>query len=420
MIMPKGWWKELSCVIVAAGLLMVALPKVVAGSDAVQWAVLVYVEGARDLEELSDAYQRYLNRVALGGEVSVAAELVKRAGPGNEEIWARRYLYNQAGRHFEEVVKLSDSSPSDRLANLIKWGLSQIVAEHYALVVAGHGQIAPILPMGTAATAERSPGEVGAPFSARDLRAGLIQGLSGAQTGKKIEILFLDCCYGVTLEVAVGLKPVVNYLVGSPGLMYSPGLPWDEILSWLVARPRASAHAWARLAVQAARNYWQREGEPAVSMTAVDLSKVEAICHRIETWAEAVDPYVATAAPELALARSRAENWGPDEELVDIGGFMTALSRTSNCVAVTWPARRVAQSVEKAVLASYLGEPLAPGKVRGPGLAVFFPLEVQRWPEIYRGRRLESSLAHWRSFLSHYLSVLKGSLVQQTTLGTSG
>ncbi len=416
--MAEGRWKELGCALMVVGLLVTAPLKVVADGGAAQWAVLVYVEGGHDLEGLSDTYQQYLDRVAFGRQVTAAAQLVEWVGPGSKQIRARRYLYNEAGRR-SEVVSLGDSSPSARLANLIKWGMGQIVAEHYALVVAGHGQIAPVLPTGRSGTAEPRPDEIGAPFSARDLRDGLIQGLSGAQAGK-IEIVFLDCCYGVTLEVAVGLRPVADYLVGSPGLMYSPGLPWDEILSWLVARPEASAHALARSAVQATRSSWQQAGEPTISLVAVDLSRVKAICQRMETWSETVDPYMATVAPELTLARSRAESWGPGGELVDIGGFMTALSRNSNCVEVAQQARWVTQSVKQAVLASYLQGPLGPGKVRDRGLAVFFPLEVERWPEIYRWHGPEGSLVHWRSFLSSYMNAVQGSVVQQTNSGRPG
>jgi len=416
--MAKGPWQEIGCALVVVGLLMAAPLQVVADSDTAQWAVLVYVECAHDLEALNDTYQQYLDRVAFGGEVTAAAQLVEWAGLGSKEIRARRYLYNQAGRR-SEVVHLSASSSSARIANLIKWGMSQTAAEHYALVVAGHGQIAPVLSTGRLAAAEPGPDEVGVPFSARDLREGLTQGLSSAQAGK-IEIVFLDCCFGVTLEVAVGLRPVADYLVGSPGFMYSPGLPWDKILSWLAARPGASAHALARRAVQVTRSSWQQKRGLTISLTAVDLSEVEAIFQRVETWAETVGGRMATVAPELTLARSRAESWGPDGELVDIGGFMTALSRTSNCVAVTQQARQVAQCAEQAVVASYLQGPLGPSKIRARGLAVFFPLEVERWPEIYRWRGPEGNLVYWKSFLCSYLNALQGSVVQQTNLGMPG
>jgi len=99
---------------------------------------------------------------------------------------------------------------------------------------------------------------------------------------------------------------------------------------------------------------------------------------------------------------------------------MTALSRTSNCVVVAQQARQVAQCVEQAVVASYLQEPLGPSKIRAQGLAVFFPLEVERWPEIYRWRGREGSLAHWKSFLRSYLNALQGAVVQQTNSGMPG
>jgi hypothetical protein len=417
--MASGWWKELSCAIVIIGLLAATPPEVVGAVSPSQWAILVYVQSTGDLESLGDSYQQYLQEAALSEQVVVAAEIVERAGGQNDTIRARRWLSDGSGQCVSHVVEPSGTSRVARLANLIKWGIDKTVAQHYALVVAGHGQVAPLLtdPEGAADTAIAQEDRIA--LSAGDLSEALEQGLAGSGV-RKLDVVFLDCCFGATFEVGSQLKQVADYLVGTPGLMYSPGLPWDKILSWLAAHPRASGRLLARRAVESLENTWKDEPELPVSVLAVDLSAIDAVGEWLDTLATAMIAHMPAIIPEITLARSRAESWGPHSELVDLGGLMVAMSSSSDCGAVVQQAHQVERAVERAVVASYLQGSLGPTRLRHLGLAVFFPLGLDWWPDIYHRCSAGEQWMGWKSVLRCYLHALHSSTVEQASTGITG
>lgn len=414
--MVSGWWKELSCVIMVIGLLVAAPLEAVYGASAVDWAILIYAEGTGDLKGLGKSYQQYLEDAALSEQVVVAAEIVECAGERNNAVQVSRSLYGGTTRYLRQIVERPGASRRARLANLIKWGMDQVVAEHYALVVAGHGQIAPILTDREGTDGAAIPEEAGLALSAEDLSEALKQGLAGSGV-RKLGVVFLDCCFGATFEVASELRPVADYLVGSPGLMYSPGLPWDEILSWLAATPHASGRALAQHTVESLENRWEDEPELPVSVIAVDLSAIDAIGERLDTLATAMIAHMPAIIPEITLARSRAESWGPYAELVDLGGLMVAMSSSSDCGVVAQRAQQVARAVERVVVASYLQGSLGPTRLRHLGLAVFFPLGLGRWPDIYRCCGTGKGWGSWKSVLRCYLDALYSPMVEQPNPG---
>jgi len=417
--MASGWWKELSCAILIIGLLAAAPLEVIEAASPVQWAVLIYVQSGGDLEGLGDSYQQYLQDAALSEHIVVAVEIVERTGGQSDTIRARRCLYSAIGQRSPQIEELPAVSQPARIANLIKWGTDQVVAQHYALVVAGHGQVAPILtnPEGVADTA--IPEQYRLTLSAEDLSEALKQGLAGSGV-RKLDVVFLDCCFGTTFEVGSQLKQVADYLVGTPGLMYSPGLPWNEILSWLVAHPRASGRLLAQYAVESLENRWEDEPELPMSVLAMDLSTIDTVGERLDTLATAMIAYMPAIIPEITLARSRAEGWGPHSELVDLGGLMVALSSSSHYGAVAQQAHQVARAVERAVVASYLQGSLGPTRLRHLGLAVFFPLSLDRWPDIYHRGDTGEQWGSWKSALRRYLNVLHGSAVEQAGAAIAG
>ncbi len=419
MIIASGWWKELSCVIVSIGLLAVAPLEVIGAASPAQWAVLIYVQSGGDLEGLGDSYQQYLQQAALNEDVIVAAEIVEWTGGQSNTIRARRCLYSAIGQRSPQIEELSVVSQPARLANLIKWGTDQVVAQHYALVIAGHGQVAPILTEPEGAAGTTIPEQYRLALSAEDLSEAIKQGLAGSGV-RKLDVVFLDCCFGATFEVGSQLKQVADYLVGTPGLMYSPGLPWNEILSWLAAHPRASGRLLAQYAVTSLENRWEDEPELPMSVVAMDLSTIDAVGERLDTLATAMITHMPAIIPEITLARSRAEGWGSHSELVDLGGLMLAMSSNSDCGAVAQQTHQVVRAVERTVVASYLQGSLGPTRLRHLGLAIFFPLGLDRWPDIYRRRGTGEQWGSWKSALCCYLHALHSPAVEQASAGITG
>jgi len=416
--MVSGWWKELSCMIMTIGLLVAAPLEIVHGASTAQWAILIYVEGTGDLKGLGESYQQYLEDAAFSEQVVVAVEMVECARERNNAVQVKRSLYGGTRRYLRQIVERPGASRQARLANLIKWGMDQVIAEHYALVVAGHGQIAPILTDQEGTAGAVIPDEARTALSAEDLSAALKQGLAASGV-RKLGVVFLDCCFGATFEVASELRPVADYLVGSPGLMYSPGLPWDEILSWLAGSLHASERALARHTVESLENRWEDEPELPVSVIAVDLSAIDAIGERLDSLATAMIAHMPAIIPEITLARSQAESWGPYGELVDLGGLMVAMSSSSDRGVVAQRAHQVARAVERAVVASYLQGSLGPTRLRHLGLAVFFPLGLDWWPDIYHCCGTGKDWGSWELVLRRYLDALDSPMVEQLNSGVA-
>ena len=373
-------------------------------SELAEWAVLVYVSEDVDLQPLAASYLRCLEVSRSSDKVIAVAEVVAREGHNGGEVQAKRYWYGRGERRPFESVPLRGVSQSARIANLIKWGMGQAVAKRYALVIAGHGRVAPMI--GADDGAEESS------LSSRDLRTALAVGLADSDR-EKLDALFLDCCFGATVEVAAELSESVGYLVGTPGLMYSPGLPWDQILGWLVDHPEAEARALVGQAVTSSGDLWGREPELPVALVAIDLSRMPGVGQRLEALAAAARGRLPAAIAEITLARSRAESWGSQSELVDLGGFAAALAAVSvsHRSGISQQAQQLVRAIERAVVASYVQGPLAPWRIRHQGLAVFFPLSVERWPDSYQGAYDEEIQRCWMPFLTSYLGGLGQLLV---------
>ncbi len=400
----SGWRKYLGRVVVMVGLLGAVPFEIIGASAPAQWAIIVYVSGEVDLQPVAERYWQCLENARLSDEIIVVAEFVARDGGDGGEVWGQRCWYGKAGRQDCQSEQLTGLSQAARIANLIKWAIHRAPAKRYALVVVGHGRVAPTL-------VTEGNGEEPTSLSSPELRAALAQGLAD-NSREKLDVLFLDCCFGATVEVAAELKDMVGYLVGTPGLMYSPGLPWDEILRWLSAHPDADAQALVQQAVASLGSLWEQEPELPVSLIAIDASRAEAVQRRVRVLAVVARERMPTTVPEITLARSRAESWGSRGELVDLGGFAAALGTISAFGTVAQRAQQLSRAIERAVVARYVQGPLAPGQVRHQGLAVFFPLGREQWPESYQEAYEGGFAKCWGPFLNAYLRGLHGRLAE--------
>ena len=395
--MPASGWGKYLGYLALVGLLVAAEVSAAAARPA-QWGILVYVSEQGGLPQLGNHYLQYLDRARDNSEISAVIQVVGVDGDEPGRVRGQRYFFDEVGQRHCRVVELSETSQAERIANLIKWGMHQTAARHYALVVVGHGQVAPTLASGQ--------GEAAAGLLGPDLQAALGQALAGSTQGK-LDALFLDCCYGVTVEVAAELAETVSYLVGTPGLMYSPGLPWDTILPWLIAHPEADGRALAQQAAASLGDMWQQEPEVSVSLVAIDMSRAAVVGRRLRGLATVARDEMPAIIPEITLARSRAESWGGQAELVDLGGFASVLGAITVHGGVAQQARQLVRAIRRAIVASYRQGPLGPAQVQHQGLAVFFPLGWEGWPAAYgqagKGQIIES----WLPFLNSYLSGLQ-------------
>ena len=372
-----------------------------AAPSPVSWTVMAYLDGDRDLQPAARHYLEQLLGYPQHPQVKVVVQVNMQADEGAGSGIVRYYRDERGGRG-SEAARPTDVG-SERLANFVKWSVEQAPAACYALLIMGHGErLVPAL-------SRDDPAMVaGQSLSAKEIATALGEAERCAGTGR-LETVFMDCCYGATLEVIWALRGVAHYLVGAPGPMYSPGLPWGNILRHLVQQPQAKGRDLAEAAVRAGGTFWQAEPEVPVALLAVDLQRLDSLMQALTRLSQTAVGQMAAVAPELALARSRTVAWGPQTNVADLGGFANVLAEVSASPALAQRAWELAQAVREATVASYIQGPNTRGKARGTGLGMFFPLNLGQTglPAGYEQVAQVSEQSGWGRFLQSYLTQLR-------------
>ena len=129
------------------------------------------------------------------------------AGPAARELW-------------KALKKPSEKKATDALSIFLRYGQEQYVANHYAVVLVGHGMIV--------ANDAFLPDEF--PESSITLKqlGTHIDGFGG-----KLDLLGLHSCSMSAIEVAYELKGTAKYMIASEGPAYVQGWPYRKLLQKL-------------------------------------------------------------------------------------------------------------------------------------------------------------------------------------------
>jgi hypothetical protein len=228
-----------------------------------QWTVLVYMAADNDLSpyalwdlhEMEGSYKsgNYAGST-LTSDLLVQADTSGPTGIRRFHIFQNEGPDYKPGKDVEEFKKASpteihsplvsfekESAPAssaehrDRMRAFLDWGLRAYPAEHYLVVVWGHGQgWAANLP--TTVFAGRFGGFV---FSSSDQDYLSIPTLSSILSEVKestlegtrpIDIYASDACLMQMAEVAYEISPSVRYIVGSAQVQSYLGLPYRQLM----------------------------------------------------------------------------------------------------------------------------------------------------------------------------------------------
>lgn len=184
------------------------------------WTVLIwsasdtnlYPHMQKDLERARAAGDRYDVNVVSQTDHAPQGRGGLRSGPG-----------------FQEELGSTNMADSDRLAEFVQWGMENYPAEHYVLVVAGHGDG----PYGFCRDDSHD-----AWMTPQQLQNGLEK--ARASTGQKLDVLAFDACLMGNLETLHQLKDEARFLVGSEEIADAAGWDYNQAL-----KPQASARDFA-------------------------------------------------------------------------------------------------------------------------------------------------------------------------------
>ncbi len=386
------------------------------------WTLMAYLGGDGSLREAAAGYLAQLEQAGSSQQVGVVAQLDGLGQPGHS--YAARYIIGAAQTGAGQEIGPVNTGSAEALADFVKWAVNVAPARRYALLIMGHGMPvaaldAPFRGGLTSSGLALDAGADGDALTARELAAGLTHGLSAVGT-EQLDVIFLDCCYGGSVEVAYELAEVCRTLVASPGELYSPGLPWRKIVKRLKAAPTMSGRRLARRAIHCAVEVWSAEPGLDRTLLAVDLRRVEAVAEWLRHLSEALGEDIAVTAPAITLARSQARTWGPGGELADLGAFSEALQQASDNQDIVTLAQATQSSVEDLILDLYQQGQGEAEQLAGSGMAVLFPPSLSELPTDYADNCSMANSVGWQDFLDTYLTHLRSLLSREPDARAAG
>ena len=170
----------------------------------------------------------------------------------------------------DSIAADQDRSGPQMLEDFVEWAKQKYPAEHYMLVIWGHGYRLAF---------NRDPDDPsGLAFPE------LQRVLENTNRNGKLDIIAFDSCNISLIEGAYQLRAVADYLVASQFTDPLPGWPYDEILGKILddrdhlAGSEGPKDLCRAIVSQFVRRYHR---DKTVTMTAVDLSRVEEIADRL-------------------------------------------------------------------------------------------------------------------------------------------
>jgi len=367
-----------------------------------QWAVLAYLSGESDLRPWVERYAEDLQQAGLEGGVGVAGLLDRSPDEGGPQYW----VAGEQGvvRHpLESPVNMGEAACLEEFA---AWGTAACPAEHYVLLVVGHGT----------GLVELAP-EGQTPRGGPECGLGLDEGSGGdclepaelglacraiaQRRGRPVDVLALDACFSGTVETAWEVTGAVEVVCAHPGLLYAPGVGWKRLLGALTADQGMTAEEFGTAYVRAVEAGWSGGAPPpGAAVIAARVSAVPALVRSLRVLSGSLAKGAPAAYAAVTAARGAAPGYGPALEYRDLEGFCAALARELPGP----PTGDLAAETERECRAAAI----ATGGGAG-GLAVLLPPNLSALPPGY-GTLGFAGESGWGAFLAGYLGYLRGLL----------
>jgi hypothetical protein len=409
-----------------------------------KWTVMVYLAGDNNLSEECVFALTEMKKAGISDDIEVFAQF----DPRDDFLPTQRYQINRRGQGSEhgpltediidhvpfkkESSKCKPMRPlnGDRtvgegesytgdpagLYNFIGYCVEFHPAEHYLVVVCGHGagiQKDYLLK-------DESPDGYLTLCELRKVFKWVNENFTDAKGEQLvIDILGLDACLMSMAEICYELKGLVKVAVGSESYSPAAGWPYRQILGKLVAwsASQSNSQTTPDVPAQVARSivdeyvafysdYWL--GGLSVAQSALDVGKVDELKEKVKIFAECMtrelNNKVATEAFTAALVLAHWDSQSYNGELfVDLADFC-------NCLAKRYPNSEVAKVCEATscfILQDFVLRSCYSGRKYqySYGVSIYFPWDFVL--PYYKPSLGFPSKSKWVDFLMEYTTATR-------------
>lgn len=368
------------------------------------WTVLVFLAGDNNLNEECLYALTEMKQVNFDGKIKVLAQF----DPRGVSIPTKRYYINNPRFHTrrsnapsyndlqeDEVMVLEGEANMgcpETLLRFILWGIRTYPADHYMIVLCGHGN-------GTdddyLMKDENPPDALSVP----ELRW-VFDSIKDEFPDLTIDILGFDACMMSMAEVLYELRGSIDYIVGSEGYGRNAGWPYRDILSELNHETDMPPEKLARIIVEKYIKFYKNYVYAGVSVdqSALKVKEFENIKNAVRRLVQVIKPRLSNDnfKKALILAHWETQSYG-GEVFVDISDFCKRLRYFYDESLVQIACRNVESAVRRCCLKSCTS---GAAFQYSYGISMYFP-----WNYVaphYRNIDFSKD-SEWLSFLQQYV-----------------
>lgn len=411
-----------------------------------KWTVLVYLAGDNNLDEDGASDLAEMAKVGSNDDLNIVAQFDRAGKVGTQ----RFYITKGGGYQKDSIENLGETNCGDPkvLVDFLKWGIVKYPAERYMAVLWNHGSGWDEDDVYNRAI-KASPEKDGFPrMGMRAFRRGRMKKAMFSTTvdkilaqtpelraiayddeskdfldnaemknalseaakelpNKRFDVVGFDACLMNAIEVSYQLKDVANVIVGSEETEPGTGWPYDEVLAALAQKPSMSPQDFGKAIVDSYIKSYDGglQSEP-VTMSAVNLDKIDPVVSKIDQWAIALEKNVTkpTTFNTILLCSERAQHF----EFVtykDAFDLARLLKEKSKVKDVKDSSKAVMNSLKPGdknfVIASGC---LSSRMANAHGVAIYFPGQ-QMYKKYYDALDFAKA-TRWEEFIKSYRKAL--------------
>lgn len=335
------------------------------------WTFMVFMAADNNLEAGGELDMNEMETVGSNEKMNILVQLDRngRYSQESEMKWSgcRRYLIKKDAQPkrvtspmLEDLGPVDTATPESLLA-FVKWAKQKYPARKYALILWNHGtgwkEIQPDIAASVMMTDEAV---TGSPFDnisyniSYDDTSGtsmdvptLGKTLVTAKEilGQPIDLLGFDACLMQMLEVAHESANAALFQVASTDLEPERGWPYDAFLKKLAANPAMDGRQLGSAIVDTYKASYQMgsQGNTAVTLSLLDLSKISAVSTRLNTFVSAIKSGIREI-DRIERAREAALKF-VYKDYVDLGHYLQLLIKSTEIPSIKTAAGQLLTSL---------------------------------------------------------------------------
>lgn len=259
-------------------------------SKAREWTTIIYMAADNDLEAAALADMKELESVDMRNSKCDVLVLLDRS-KGHDETngnWTDTRLFKVAynrGSNSGEISSMQIECPeleiydgkqiehnmgdANTLRRLLRFTARVYPAEHYALIIWGHGS------GWRGASADDESDSLMSTFQ-----------LANVMNELPLDIIAFDTCFGAIVENAYEFSGKAKWLVASEGITPTDGWNYEKLFSSFMDADEKTVDVFCESIISQYKH--QYNNEPLATISKIDLTKIDGVVESIDTFSKYV------------------------------------------------------------------------------------------------------------------------------------